>query len=95
MTHPDKITLLDEEAEHLQAAAAHLRFSIERTRTLIPRLQEEISPEELERLESLTSRFARLADMLIQRIMRLIDEIELIPSSSVLDRIYRAESVAG
>ena len=48
-------------------------------------------PEELERLESLTSRFARLADLLIQRIFRLIDEIELTGTGTLLDRIYRAE----
>ncbi len=91
MTHPDKIILLAEERENLQSASAHLRFSIERTRALIQRVREEISPEELERLESLASRFARLADMLIQRLMRLVDDIELTPSGSVLDRIYRAE----
>jgi hypothetical protein len=91
MTHPDKILLLGEECANLRAASAHLQFSLERTRELIPRVQEEISPEELERLESLASRFARLADMLIQRVMRLVDEIELVPSGSVLDRIYRAE----
>ena len=91
MTHPDKILLLVEECENLQSALAHLQFSIERTRELIPRIREGISPEELERLESLASRFARLADMLIQRVMRLVDEIELTSSGSVLDRIYRAE----
>lgn len=87
MTHPDKIILLAEECENLQSASAHLRFSIERTRELIQRVREEVSPEELERLESLASRFARLTDMLIQRVMRLVDEIELAPSGSVLDRI--------
>jgi hypothetical protein len=91
MTHSDKILLLGEECQNLRAASAHLRFSIDRTRELIPRVRQEISPEELERLESLASRFARLADMLIQRVMRLVDEIELTPSGSVLDRIYRAE----
>ena len=48
-------------------------------------------PEDLERLESLTSRFARLSDLLIQRIFRLIDEIELVGAGTLLDRIYRAE----
>lgn len=91
MTHPDKILLLVEECENLQSALTHLQFSVERTRELIQRVREEISPEELERLESLASRFARLADMLIQRVMRLVDDIELTPSGSVLDRIYRAE----
>lgn len=91
MTHPDKLLLLAEECENLRSASTHLQFSIERTRELIQRVMEAISPEELERLESLASRFARLADMLIQRVMRLVDEIELTPSGSVLDRIYRAE----
>jgi hypothetical protein len=38
--------------------------------------QEDLPVEQLERLESLTSHFARLADLLIQRIFRLIDEYE-------------------
>ena len=32
-----------------------------------------------------------MADLLIQRVFRLIDEIELTGGGSVLDRIYRAE----
>lgn len=60
MTHPDKILLLVEECGNLQSASTHLRFSMERTRELIQRVRDEISSEELERLESLASRFARL-----------------------------------
>ena len=62
---------------------------MKRCRNLIG--QEALPPEQLERLESLTSRFARLADLLIQRVFRLIDEIELTGGCSLLDRIYRAE----
>ncbi len=85
----DKILLLQEELEHLAQAAAHLTFSQNRTNGIIQ--QENWTEEELERLESLTSRFARLSDLLIQKIMRLIDELELTPSGTVLDRIQRAE----
>lgn len=85
-----KAELLREELSGLQLAAAHLQYSTERCRDLIG--QEGLSPEQLERLESLTSRFARLADLLIQRIFRLIDEIELTGGGSLLDRIYRAET---
>ena len=85
----EKIELLQEELLSLQLAAGHLGYSIERCQNLIG--QEALPPEQLERLESLTSRFARLADMLIQRIFRLIDEIELTGGGSILDRIYRAE----
>ena len=85
----EKIELLQEELLGLQLAAGHLGYSMERCRNLID--QEVLPPEQLERLESLTSRFARLADLLIQRIFRLIDEIELTGGGSILDRIYRAE----
>ena len=85
----EKIELLQEELLGLQLAAGHLEYSMERCLNLIG--QEMLPPDQLERLESLTSRFARLADLLIQRIFRLIDEIELTSGGTTLDRIYRAE----
>ena len=48
-------------------------------------------PEELESFESFTGRFARLSDILIQKILRLIDEIDLESQGTVRDRINRAE----
>jgi len=84
-----KIQLLQEELANLQLAAVHLQYSIERCSNLVG--QESLPPEQLERLESLTSRFTRLADLLIQRVFRLVDEIELTGGGSILDRIYRAE----
>ena len=62
----EKLELLQEELVGLQSAANHLGYSMERCQNLIG--QQEISLEELERLESLTSRYARLSDLLIQRI---------------------------
>ena len=85
----EKLELLQEGLAGLQLAAGHLEYSMERCLNLID--QEALPPEELERLESLTSRFARLADLLIQRIFRLVDEIELTGGGSILDRVYRAE----
>lgn len=85
----EKIELLQEELAGLQLAAGYLGYSMERCRNLVN--LENLPPEQLERLESLTSRFARLADLLIQRVFRLIDEIELTGSGTILDRIYRAE----
>ena len=84
-----KLQLLAQELPSLQLAAGHLALSQERCRHLIG--VKGLQPEDLERLESLTSRFARLADLLVQRIFRLIDDIELAGSGTVLDRIYRAE----
>jgi hypothetical protein len=88
MTLP-KIELLREELAGLQLAAEHLDYSVARCLSLSD--QKDLLPDQLERLESLTSRFARLVDLLVQRIFRLIDEIELADAGTVLDRIYRAE----
>ncbi|MHB1657197.1 MAG: hypothetical protein ACYCSZ_12620 [Burkholderiales bacterium] len=84
-----KIELLEEELTGLQLAAGHLAYSVERCSGLLG--LEDLPPEQLERLEPLTSRFARLADLLMQRIFRLIDEVELTGAGTVLDRLYRAE----
>ncbi|TAN53654.1 MAG: hypothetical protein EPN21_00965 [Methylococcaceae bacterium] len=85
----NKLLILREELNNLQQAADYLQYSMDRTHTLLE--QQNWSPEELERLESLASRFARLADMVTQRVMRLIDDLELTPDGSLLDRIHRAE----
>jgi uncharacterized protein YutE (UPF0331/DUF86 family) len=49
------------------------------------------SLDELEKFEALTSRFARTSDIVIQKIFRIIDRIELEFDGSVIDRINRAE----
>ena len=78
----DKLLLLQEELRELENAATHLRFSISRTQELLNR--QDWQPEELERLESLASRFARLSDLLMQRVMRLIDDLELTATGTLL-----------
>lgn len=87
--NPDKLLLLRSELDSLDKAAAYLAASVVRSGSLIGR--GELSPDELERLESMASRFARLADLLTQRVMRLVDDLELTPEGSLLDRIQRAE----
>lgn len=54
-------------------------------------LKQAYQPEELESFESFTGRFARLSDILIQKIFRLVDEIDLETQGTVRDRINRAE----
>ena len=53
-----------------------------------------ISPEHLEKFESLTARFSRLVDVLLQKSFRLIDTIDLEDSGTIRDRINRAEKKA-
>lgn len=85
----DKLSLLRDQLRDLEKAAAHLRFSVDRTAQLLDR--RDWQPQELERLESFASRFARLSDLLMQRVMRLIDDLELLDPGTLLDRIHRAE----
>ena len=51
----------------------------------------EFSQNELDKLELLTARFARTSDILIQKTLRTIDELELEPEGTVRDRIHKAE----
>lgn len=54
-------------------------------------IKETYEPEELESFESFTGRFARLSDILIQKIFRLVDELDLDSQGTIRDRINRAE----
>ena len=54
-------------------------------------IKENYEPEELESFESYTGRFARLSDILIQKIFRLVDEMDLDTQGTIRDRINRAE----
>jgi hypothetical protein len=84
-----KVILLKEELQLLNMASKALDYSYHRC--LEVGKKEQYTLEEEERFESLTSRFARLSDILIQKLFRLIDQIELEDSGSVRDRINRAE----
>ena len=50
-----------------------------------------LSDEEMESLEALTSRFSRLSDIIIQKVFRAIDILDLDDEGTVRDRINRAE----
>ena len=52
---------------------------------------EGLSDEEMESFEALTSRFSRLSDIIIQKVFRAIDILDLDDEGTVRDRINRAE----
>lgn len=54
-------------------------------------IREAYEPEQLESFESFTGRFARLSDILIQKIFRLVDDLDLETQGTIRDRINRAE----
>lgn len=85
----DLLLLLQKELELLRNAARVLGYSYEKCSRI--GIKEEYDDDELDKFESLTSRFARLDDILIQKIFRLIDELDLDAVGTVRDRINRAE----
>ena len=71
-------------------AANALRVSYDNTIPILP-VSKDISADDLIQLDALTSRFARLADILIQKVFRAIDAIELVDEGTLIDRLNRAE----
>jgi len=84
--------ILQKELKLLDDATDVLRYSFDKCSKI--GLKQVYRPEELESFESFTGRFARLSDILIQKILRLIDEIDLETQGTVRDRINRAEKKA-
>lgn len=85
----DEKQLLVEELKLLEYANDMLVYSYNTCRNI--GIREDYTFGELDKFEALTSRFARISDMLIQKIFRLIDILELERPGSVIDRINRAE----
>lgn len=82
-------SILQNDISELEKAADILRYSY--SRCIAIDLMDGIDQNTLESFEALTSRFARLSDMLIQKVLRTIDMIDLESSGTVRDRINRAE----
>jgi uncharacterized protein YutE (UPF0331/DUF86 family) len=88
----DLIELLKRETELLYKASEVLDYSYrECSKIGVKNKYAEYTNEELDKYEALTSRFARLCDIFVQKLLRLLDELELEPEGTVRDRINRAE----
>lgn len=85
----DPVLLLQEELELLGKAADILNYSNEICTKI--GIKGDYTYDELDKFESFTGRFARISDLLIQKIFRLIESIELESPGTVRDRINKAE----
>lgn len=85
----DEKQLLAEELMLLEHSNTMLTYSYNTCESI--GMKKDYTFEELDKFEALTSRFARTSDILIQKIFRLIDILELERAGSVIDRINRAE----
>ena len=85
----DELLLLKEELTKMNLAGDMLNRSFQKCEVF--GVKKAYSNEELDQIEAFTSRFARVSDLLIQRIFRLVDELDLDSEGTVRDRINRAE----
>ena len=76
---------LHQELAALKNARDVLRYSYEKCSRIGVKI--DFTYEELESFEALTSRFARLSDIIIQKILRLFDALDLEEPGTVRDRI--------
>ncbi len=84
-----------EQLQFARRAAKALEISFSRSAPIIKifhaNSSQELDITQEEVLEALTSRFARLADIILQKVVRALDAIELTDSGSILDRLSRME----
>ena len=82
---------LRQELLNLDNAGEILKYSYDKCRNI--KVKPGLTYEEMESFEALASRFARLSDIIIQKIFRLLDMLNLESSGTVRDRINRAEKM--
>lgn len=87
----DRLLLLEQQLRSMAQMEALLKWSLDRCQAVTLAGDQMPEHEDLEKFESLTARFARFNDILLQKIFRLIDTIDLDDTGTVRDRIHRAE----
>ena len=91
MTRKDKDTIenLFDVLKELENAEQWLTRSLEKCRAINP--EQDLSAQHYDDLEAFTSRFARTSDLLLQKVFRAIDAVEMERSGTLLDAVNRAE----
>jgi hypothetical protein len=83
------IDILQENINILNLSAEWVRHSFEQTNKI--ELKAKYSMEEFDKLENLTSRYARTTDMLVNKVLRSIDTVESEDIGTIIDIMNRAE----
>jgi len=88
MTHRDQQSNLMDVIEQLKEASEHLKISLQRCKTVDSKVTRE---DVLIEFEALTSRFARVVDLLIHKVYRSIDAVEFVEGGTLVDVMNRAD----
>ncbi len=87
---PVALRLLEDALAELASARGHLDYSSGSV-TALPHDLANVTEAELESAEAFTSRFARCVDLLVNKVLRSLDRVELLPTGTLLDVVNRAE----
>lgn len=82
--------LLEAHLEELASSRKHLDFSFQRVSSL-PSTLDGVCDDRLESVEAFTGRFARAVDLLVNKVLRSLDRLEMKPHGTLLDVVNRAE----
>lgn len=82
--------LLTQAMAELAEARRHLDYSHQQAAGL-PETLAGVTESQLESIEAFTSRFARAVDLLVNKVLRGLDRVELKPPGTLLDTVNRAE----
>ena len=90
MKREQALRILQQALDELSLARGHLDYSYQQVSGLPDELQG-ATPGQLESVEAFSSRFARTVDLLVNKVLRSLDRIELKPEGSLLDVVNGAE----
>jgi uncharacterized protein YutE (UPF0331/DUF86 family) len=82
--------LLKQGLADLADARKHLDYSFQQVEGL-PETLTGVTEAQLESVEAFTGRFARAVDLLVNKVLRSLDRVELKPEGTLLDVINHAE----
>jgi len=85
----DLLALLNETLARMNDSERWLRRSHDICQTI--GIKDSYEDDEYDAFETLTSRFARVSDMILQKVFRAIDHLELAEGGTLLDVLNRAE----
>jgi len=83
------IDILRENINVLNLSADWVQYSYNQTSAI--ELKTKYATEEFDKLENLTSRYARTTDMLVNKVLRSIDTVESEDIGTIIDTMNRAE----
>ena len=82
--------LLIQAVAELTQSRRHLDYSFQQVAT-VPGNLEDIDENQLESIEAFSSRFARTVDLVVNKVLRTLDRVELLPEGTLIDVVNRAE----